>query len=132
MKKETNTKLKKVEDKNMRWSINHSIIMTAFDKLYDEQGGFPTLQSLSDETGLSVNTIHKHSESLTLENITTKYKLAGERVAKSLLKKIQETGNAAEVKLYNQIVFGYREENKTVHEFTEAEAKEKIESLFLK
>ena len=125
-------KYRKVVDKNVTWNNNHAVIMDAFNKLYDENKKFPSMQSLSDETGLSINTIYKHSETLTLENVNTKYKLAGERVANSLLKKIDETGNAAEVKLYNQIVFGYREENKTIHEFSEAEAKEKIESLFLK
>jgi hypothetical protein len=125
-------KCEKMLDKNVTWNNNHVLIMEAFDKIYDETGKYPSNQKIADETGLHLNTIIKHSESLTLEKITPRYKLAGERVLKSVIKKIEETGNAAEVKIYNQIVFGYREENKTIHEFSEAEAKEKIENLFLK
>ena len=125
-------KLKKVVEKNITWETNHLVIMEAIDKLTEETGNHPSLKSIADETGLSVNTVQKHAESLTLENVNPKYKLAGERVTKRLIKFIEETGNPAAVKLYNQIVFGYREENKTIHEFSEAEAKEKIENLFLK
>jgi len=39
---------------------------------------------------------------------------------------------SAEGKLLMQLIADYREENKTIHEFSEAEAKEKIENLFLK
>jgi len=126
-------KLQKVtENKNITWSNNHELIMSAYDKLYEENNKVPSYNLLSKSTGLSETTIKKHAQSLTIENVNEKFKLHGERVATNLLKKIEDTGNAAEVKLYNQIVFGYREENKTIHEFSEAEAKEKIESLFLK
>jgi hypothetical protein len=108
-------KVEKIEGKNARWYINHSLIMEAIDELYEETGDFPTLDKISKKTGLSINTVHKHSEETTLEKITPKYKLAGERVLKRLLKNIQENGKAAEVKLYNQLVMGYRESNVVTH-----------------
>jgi hypothetical protein len=102
-------RLNKNEDKNATWHFNDSLIMEAYDKLYDENKEFPSYKKLSEETGLSRQTICKHAESITLEKIADKFKLAGTRVFKKLLKNIDENGRAAEVKLFNQIILGYRE-----------------------
>jgi len=103
--------LGKLENKNITWQKNHALIMEAYDKLYDETGSVPTFQRIAKECKLSENTVYKHAESLTVENVNVKYKIAAARVTKRLLKNIEENGKAAEVKLYNQLVMGYRESN---------------------
>ena len=109
MKKSKERKLVKVDEKNITWNRNHLLIMETYDRLYEADKKVPSLQKVADECGLSFNTVQSHSESLTLSNVNSKYKLAGERVTKSLLKNIEENGKAAEVKLYNQLVFGYKD-----------------------
>ncbi len=83
--------------------------METYDRLYEAEKRVPSIQRVADECGLSANTVQTHAQELTLQDVNVKFKLAGERVTKSLLKNIEENGRSAEVKLYNQLVYGYKE-----------------------
>ncbi len=46
--------------KNQIWDKNHSLILSAIDRMIRQNGIFPTKTKLSNETGLSRNTIQHH------------------------------------------------------------------------
>jgi hypothetical protein len=118
--------------KNKTWQHNHNLIETALLEHLKDSNKSPTIDMYVQKTGLSDTTVKEHLKELSLDRDKLLFKPLIPIILSRLFKGFMTNPKSAEGKLLMQLIADYREENKTVHEFTESEAKEKIENLFLK
>lgn len=103
-------------DRNAVWIWNHEKITAAYDQLLiDRNGKKPTLKALSELTGLSVNTVHKHMDSLDREGFAgrnaeqlKRFRMRTAKVLKRLQERAEE-GDTQAIKLYMQLVENWSE-----------------------
>lgn len=96
--------LKKV---NKTKKTNKALIIKAIHQHFKENDIVPTLQEISEATGLSTPTISKHMSELTLPSALESYRFLTDDMMKWILKSA-EGGNAQSQKLFFQLVHNWR------------------------
>lgn len=86
---------------------NNQAITKAMHTFIEKNGKMPSMIELSASTGISRQTISKHLDDLSLTNSIKKYRLMSDKVMDSLLQACDQ-GNAQAVKLYYQLVWGWK------------------------
>jgi len=90
------------------WEANHWRIYDAYINHFNEHKRPPTQTKLAEITGLDRSTIANHIKDSTLTDIIPSVRMRTMRVLNGLANRA-EKGYAAEVKLWMQIVEGWRE-----------------------
>jgi hypothetical protein len=108
--KKKKTKLPKVTNKTV-WENNHTVIKEAFVRLYEELKRSPTQAEIAKRCSLSRKCVNEHLKELKLEDVTPAIKSETYEVLTGLTKKAK-TGDAPAVKLWMQLVHGWKEETK--------------------
>ena len=99
-----NKNLKKL---NKTKKTNKALIIKAIHQHFKENDIVPTLQEISDATGISTPTISKHMSELTLPSALESYRFLTDDMMKWILKSA-EGGNAQSQKLFFQLVHNWR------------------------
>lgn len=99
------------DTKNQLWENNHYIIIQAISKHIEDYGKMPTKNQISNDTGLSRQTIHKHLKNYTDSPLYAEqlkqFKLMFDRVLAKVIKiAVQGEGNVKAARLYFDIM-GY-------------------------
>lgn len=127
--KTKNKKFAKV-NKNVTWETNHMLIENAYWEYLNKNNKIPSFQKIADMTGLSRITVDKHLRGATLDMLKPYFKPMTTRVIKKLGLTAEETGRAAETKLYLQVIEGFTETSKTEHKIDTDKLKKEIENIF--
>lgn len=99
------------ETRNKTWNDNHTLIETAFWKIYAETEKIPKISAIVQETGLSPKTIYEHYQDMDTSRITEKYKVHLDRAMSALAVKA-EGGDVMAVQLLAKLC-GWVEKKKT-------------------
>lgn len=97
-------------ERRQDWEVNHALIQTTYVVLLDELSRAPTIREVADKCGLSDKSIWRHCKELKLDDFMPSARLHTERVLRGLIERASE-GHAAEVKLFFQLVFGWKEQS---------------------
>lgn len=94
-----------VEIKRRRdWLENHNAIERAmFDYILAHKQR-PTLDNLSQLTGISVTNIHKHIKELSLDDIIPEFKMMGDKVIMGMMKAAME-GSSSAADFFMELIF---------------------------
>jgi predicted transcriptional regulator len=90
------------------FELNQVMILEAFLKLLNDKSRKPTLEEISNETGLSMKTIDRHMKELSYDKYICDLKALTVNVMMGFYNKAKE-GKAPEVKLWMQIVENWKE-----------------------
>ena|SRR3990167_5480780 len=104
MKKQTSQK----EAKRRDWEYNHEKIISTHLRLYLETGKLPTQEKLAEACQLSRGAIQDHLKDLRLPESTVPFRTQTHQVLEGLTERAKK-GNAVDVKLWLQIVHGWKE-----------------------
>ena len=106
-------KKKKLQDvtNGTVWKQNHTAIKEAFVKLYQEIKHSPTQAEIAKICNLSRKCVNEHLQVLKLDDVTPAVKSETLEILYGLSKKAK-TGDAPAVKLWMQLVHGWKEETK--------------------
>jgi hypothetical protein len=100
-----------VSTKRRDWERNHAAITEAYITLIQELKYSPTQTQIAERCKLSRESVNAHLKELKIEDVTPDIKLHTQRVLLGLTKKA-ETGDAPAVKLWMQLVHGWKEETR--------------------
>lgn len=89
---------------------NNQAITKAMHTYIEKNGKMPSMVEISASTGISRQTISKHLDDLSLSNNIKKYRLMSDQVMDSMIKACDQ-GNAQAMKLYYQLVWGWKLSN---------------------
>ena len=76
--------------KNITWRAHNNQITKAFLKHITTHKSKPTLEELSKETGLSVNSCHKYIKEFKFDTSKSDYKMYGDRAIHTLVNMIED------------------------------------------
>lgn len=99
--------------KRIQWENNAEKIALEIGKYYETHKEYPTLTKIAELTGLSYNTVLKHSKSLTVEGLRQHHRFQLNKVISSI-GKMAQNGDMAAAKLYLQIVDDYSDKTNQV------------------
>jgi hypothetical protein len=94
------------------WNSHHAAIKEAFVKLYQEKNHAPTQAEIAKRCGMSRKCVNEHMKEIRLDDVTPAIKSETLEILLGLSKKAK-TGDAQAVKLWMQLVHGWKE--KTEH-----------------
>jgi DNA-directed RNA polymerase specialized sigma subunit len=94
------------------WNNHHAAIKEAFVKLYQEKKHAPTQEEIAKQCNLSRKCVNEHMKEIQLDDVTPAIKSETLEVLNGLTKKAK-TGDPQAVKLWMQLVHGWKE--KTEH-----------------
>ena len=106
-KKPPKNKLQDVTNEKV-YEANHIAIREAFLNLYQEKKHSPTQAEIAKRCNLSRKCVNEHLRELKIEDVTPAMKAKTLEVLDGLFKKAKK-GNASEVKLWMQLVHGWKE-----------------------
>ena len=92
---------------NKTKKVNKAIIQKALHKHFKKHDVVPTLQELSEATGIGTQTISGYMSEMTLPSSLETYKFVTDDVMKWIMK-ASEAGNAQAQKLFFQLVWNWR------------------------
>ena len=98
---------KELSPNQQRKLDNNQAITKAMHSHIEKNGKMPSMVELSTSTGISRQTISKHLDDLSLNNSIKKYRLMSDQVMDSMLRACDQ-GNAQAMKLYYQLVWGWK------------------------
>jgi len=101
--------------KNITWEINHQIIRDAYVTLIASLERKPTYKEVSEDCGLSINTIKKHIDELKFNPVKSPLRILTEDVIMSIANSAME-GSHGSQKLWMQILEGWSERTVLEHE----------------
>ena len=101
--------------KNITWEINHQIIRDAYVTLIASLERKPTYKEVSEDCGLSINTIKKHIDELKFNPVKSPLRILTEDVIMSIANSALE-GSHGSQKLWMQILEGWSERTVLEHE----------------
>ena len=96
------------------FEFNQAKIQEAFIKFFSKKKRRPTISELAEYSGLSEKTIFRHLKKLGIQEFLDTYKVLTDNVIMSLYNSTKD-GKAAEVKLWMQIVEGWKETTGVKH-----------------
>lgn len=97
------------KNKRRDWEDNHEIIQEAYFNLLKETNKIPSNKKLSAVTKLSETTIETHFKELNIEKIRPRLIPMIEKIIMRLGQNALMSGKAPEVKLFMQVIAGYRD-----------------------
>ena len=103
------------EKKRIDFETNQALITESYVSFLKEKNRRPSYAELSKMTNLSKKTIGRHFKILNIEECIKDLKLLTPNVLLSLYEKTKE-GKAAEIKLWMQIIEGWKESQNVSHE----------------
>ena len=101
--------------KNITWEINHQIIRDAYVTLIASLERKPTYKEVSEDCGLSINTIKKHIDELKFNPVKSPLRILTEDVIMSIANSAMD-GSHGSQKLWMQILEGWSERTVLEHE----------------
>jgi len=104
------------------WKENHNNIFNEHWRLYEETGKLPTQLQIAKNLGLAPKTVNSHMQDIDLHDGLDNHKKFRDEV----INKLRKNSDAASLKLWLQVVFGFSEK-KTVENIVKEDEIVKIE-----
>lgn len=92
------------------WEVNHDTILESYLRLYsaDPIHKTPTRGAIARDTGLSEPTVQRHIRKISVKDVAPMLKMRVGPILNALADRA-ESGEPAAVKLYMQLVYGWKE-----------------------